>query len=157
LYALVRKPLVVAAFVVLLVAGVVAGILIVAWLALLPVAAAGLAVAAIWPVSYWLLARALRSDDWEAWTVEDASMVLVTHRGKGNTWTVRNLSASPRGGGRTTPFLRALCSRADVEGRVLQASTWSHRLYERLYEPLGFTAGRSWFGWRRIERYPKLK
>ena len=156
-YALVRKPLVLAAFAVVLVVGVIAGLLILPWLALLPVTAACVVAAANWPVTYWLLARALRADDWEAWTVEDGSMVLVAHRRNGNTWTVRNLSASPRGGGRTAPFLRELCSQADADARVLQASTWSRRLHERLYEPLGFTAGRSWFGWRRIERHPKPK
>lgn len=155
-YALLRKQLARAVFVVLLAAGVVAGLLIAPWLVVLPVVAAGVAVAAVWPVKYWLLRRALGSDDWEAWTVEDASVVLVVRRHEANTWTVANLGAFPRGGMRTTPFLRELCSQADAEGRVLRASAWNRRLYERLYKPLGFTAGRSRFGWFRIERYPTL-
>lgn len=157
LYALLRNRVVVVSFGVVLVAAVVAGLLIWPWLVLVPVAAACVVVAAIWPVSYWLLARALRASHWEAWTVDDASVILVTHQREGNTWSVANLSAWPRGGMRTVPFLRELCSRADAEGRVLRASTWSSQLYERLYEPLGFTAGRSRFGLRRIERHPQLK
>lgn len=156
-YALVRKRVVLAGFVVLLGAGVVVGILIAPWLVLLPVVAAFMVVAAVWPVKYWMLRRALKAADWEAWTVQDASVVLVVRRSNGNTWTVANLGAFPRGGMRTPPFLRELCSRADTEGRVLRASAWSRRLYEGLYQPLGFTAGRSRFGWFRIERYPKLK
>ena len=123
-------------FVLFITAAMVSGSATTLWLA------AGLlvgATAVCYLISAALLARAIWRPGNRAWT-DDSGTLVVTARVVGpRTLDVGNLAGWPMGRGRSTPFLRELCTMADREGLTLTGHAGHAYLFHRLYAPLGFT------------------